>query len=262
MIINFMTWNTRLYEYGNKCNKNYVKPFDYCKCIDTINTVRKYMLKRNSIIVLQEIPLKCNITHSEHIIWTLLGGVFPQDKYMVLYNKNENVRDQIKTTVVIAEKHLIELDDKGFNSNKEDYCNCFVSFKIKDTDLYILAVHQSLSDKEFISDKLDKNPNYKPTIILGDFNAGNYSKKNETNQFKKNRENYKKLLSKGYVDICEGQTIREATYKGQIYKTSIDHILIENTNESLIYNKPNIKPNNLSDHYIITVKLNYKKYKM
>lgn len=258
MVINFMTWNTALYEYGNMLRKTtQTKPIDYCKCIDTISIIRKHMCKANAIVVLQEIPIKCNITHSEHIVWTLLCGVFPKNEYTVLYNINENVRDQIKTTVVIAKKGLIELDDNGINSTKKDYCNCFVSFNIKSADLHVLAVHQSLSKGGYISDKLNKKTNYKPNIILGDFNAGDYSKNNETNEFKRNRDDYKKLLKRGYKDICNGQITRKKS------ETPIDHILLENRNEfldSFSYN--NVIVDNtvsLSDHYPIYCEIETKK---
>lgn len=247
MKINFMTWNTQLYEYGNiiwtdqSTGLKKVKDINYSRCIDTINIIREHMSKENAVVVLQEIPLRSNITHSEHIVWTLLRGVFPKNEYTILYNVQEGIADQIKTTVVIAKIGLIEFDDEKINTNKKDYCNCFVSFKVKNADLQVLAVHQK--DNVYASDRLNKD---KPNIILGDFNAGDYTKIKETEQFQKNRDNYKKLLAHGYTDICCGQIT-------SMYSTPIDHILIDDKNVNKGKKLDIVPDRRLSDHWRITL---------
>lgn len=253
MNLSIMTWNTQLYEYGNMiAEKKSVKPIDYIKCNEIIRTVKAHVEKReNAIAVLQEIPLRSNITHSEHIIFTLLCAAFPEKDYTILYNVNEMVRNQIKTTVVISKNSLIMKDKEGINSNTENYCNCFVSFLIK--DYKILAVHQSLKNGGFIYDRIDSE--YRPDIILGDFNIGNYTKKNESEEFQKNREKYKKFLESGYVDICNGQKTRKQVFDNRfVYETPIDHILVRADNPDIIYDYKNVNIdnyNNNSDHYPI-----------
>lgn len=237
-----MTWNTQLYEYGNNLhNKKREKSIDECR--DIINIVREHMREENAVAVLQEIPMRSNVTWSEHIIWTLLQGVFPKRDYTILYNI-ETV-NQIKMTVVIAKKGIIESDNERIDLNKS--CkNNFVSFKVKNTDLHVLAVHQK--DNVYASDRFNKD---KPNIILGDFNAGDYDKEfpkqEELKKFRANRDNYRELLKRGYKDICDGQITT-------IYNTPIDHILVDDKNAKRAKDLEIVR-DNLSDHYRITFEL-------
>lgn len=266
MVYNIMTWNTQLYEYGNIIDDTkIVKPLDYVKFNDVVNTIKKHMGKDNSIAVLQEIPLNSNITQSEHIFFTMLCGAFPDKDYNILYNRNITVRNQMKMTIVIGRKGLVEKDDEGINSDTEKYCNCFYSLRIRDLDLQVLAVHQSLKDGGRISDKLSKKEGYRPNIILGDFNAGNYEKKNESAEFVDNRDNFNTLLREyKYTDICKGRVTREwISPKGVVYKTPIDHVLVK---ESLAqdpftnYAEPYINETlKLSDHHPITFEIDCRK---
>ncbi len=263
MKINFLTWNTQLYEYGNIIHKaKPIKPIDYRTCIEVIHYIMEHMKKDNAIAILQEIPLNCNKTRSEHIIFTLLRGVFSEDEYKILYNKNKRVRNQIKMTVVIGRKDLIEKDDTGINSEIEDFCNCFYSFLVK-PNLRVVAVHQSLREGGYVSDKLSRKKEYDPFIILGDFNSGDYAKRNETKVFRLNRQNYLDLISQGhYIDICEGKETREFIYSnGQIYKTPIDHVLIKkDVIGKILQNIDELKIDDtlkLSDHYPITFSFDY-----
>lgn len=239
-----MTWNTQLYEYCNiLSDKKRVKSIDYGKCIDIINIVREHMRKENAVAVLQEIPLRSNVTRSEHIFWTLLQGVFPQKDYTILYNI-ETV-GQIKMTVVIAKKGIIESDDERINLNK-GYKNCFVSFKVKNTDLHVLAVHQK--NDVYASDRFNKDKP-KPNIILGDFNTGEYSIQEYSKEFQANRNNYRELLKQGYMDICNGQITT-------IYNTPIDHILVDVENVKRTKDLEIVR-DSLSDHYRITFELQW-----
>lgn len=248
MKINLMTWNTQLYEFGNNSFKDKNISAGLNNLEKQKEVISAHLEKENSLAVLQEIPYKCNLDWKEHELFTELKNYFPKERYDMIYNISSKYQ-QIKMTIVLAKKGLIEPDDNGINSTKEDYCNCFVSFNIKSTDLHVLAVHQSLSKGGYISDKLNKKTHYKPNIILGDFNAGDYSKDKGTNEFKRNRDDYKKLLKRGYKDICNGQITTTDS------KTPIDHILLENSNEfldSFSYNNVDVdKTVSLSNHYPI-----------
>ncbi len=243
MKINLMTWNTQLYEYGNIIARNKpVRPIDYTRCNEVIKVIKEHIDKKdNAISVLQEIPLRSNITNSEHIIFTLLCDAFPEKDYTIIYNLNETIRNQIKMTVVISKKNLIKKDEKGINSSNEDYCSCFVSFMA--CCVQVLAVHQSLNKGGFVNDKIISV--YTPDIILGDFNAGNYKKRKESADFKYNRQQYLTLLGEGYKDICKGKNTT-------IYKTPIDHVLIKNTIKDENVKKVTIDNSiQASDHYPI-----------
>ena len=243
MKVNLMTWNTRLYEYGNiidQQKKKPVKPIDVIRDNAVLEVIKDHIDKKeNAIAVLQEIPLRSNITNREHEIFTLICDTFPEKDYTILYNVNETVRNQIKMTVVISKKNFVKKDEDGINSNNKDYCNCFVSFMVG--ELKILAVHQSLRKDGFIEDKI-KDTNYNPDIIIGDFNAGDYNKSNETKEFQENREKYRDLIKK-YTDKVKKVT--------SINNTEIDHILVKDglnlKNESCYVDDNNI----LSDHYPI-----------
>lgn len=263
MQVNIMSWNTQLYEYGNQISKHIpVKAIDYGKCIDVINIIRKHMEKNNAIAILNEIPLRCNVTNCEHIIWTILRDVFPMDQYTTLFNINANVKNQIKTTVVIGPKDFVQIDNNGVNSSSEVFCNCFVSFMIPSVGLSILAVHQSLKKGGYISNKLGTNNTYNPDMIIGDFNAGDYTKKDEDKDFMSNRDNYKSLLNMGYKDLCNGKCTRQVDVNGYTYKTPIDHVLIKeekcNPDQNILYSCSIDDRVKLSDHYPIYCTVNVK----
>lgn len=266
MKINIITWNTQLYEYGNllfdnKLKRKSVKPIDYIHVNNVLKYISEYINKENAIAVLQEIPLKNNVTHSEHIVFTLLCGAFPQSDYTILYNVNELVRNQIKMTVVIAKNGLIEKDYNGMNSTNEDYCNCYVSFKLSDLNIRILGIHAHNAIELY--SKLEQYKAYDPYIILGDFNAGNYKKNNADEQFKSNISKYCEILKKGYTDLCNGQITRQYKCKnGFVYKTPIDHVLIRNDiglfNEYKFGNVIVHSEVAFSDHYPITFEIETK----
>jgi exonuclease III len=238
MNINFMTWNTQLYEYGNKSFKR--KNIDDGKKIlsEQIEIVLSYLEKENSIVVLQEIPYKSNITWKEHELFVEFKNNFPENQYSLIYNVNNNY--QIKMTVVISKKEFIKPNIEGVNNN------CCVSFTINGTDLNVLGVHSHNAFE--LRELLFTKELVRPNIMLGDFNSGNYLKQNEDNKIVVNRQNYL-LLTEGYIDICQGE------YTHHIYKTHIDHILLENSNEFLEKHKYNNvivdRKITLSDHYPI-----------
>lgn len=250
MIINFLTWNTQLYEYGNNIKNMDFKDIDYNICSEIFGYIKNHMKKENAIAVLQEIPLDCNRTNEIHEIFRMLCENFPEEEYDIKYNKNTSVRNQIKMTVVIAKKNLIKRDTLGIDET-EDFCNCYFSF-IVEPNLRVLAVHQKLEKDGYVLDKIREG--YEPQIVLGDFNSGNYEKRNETEEFQENRKRYVDLLeTKNYVDLCEGQITRKVQFSnGDIYETPIDHVLIK---QSISNSGKELKIDDsidLSDHYPIS----------
>jgi hypothetical protein len=231
-----MTWNTQLYEYGNRVGGK-VKLIDYHQFHSLIDVVDKHLEKENAIAVLQEIPYKCNVDWKEHALFDKFNQHYSKDRYDVIYNISSN--SQLKMTAVISKKGLIE-------RNQSENHNCYVSFKIKNTDISALAVHShnAFECREYL--KRDHLNQY--NMILGDFNAGNYKKNHNDEEIAINRQNYL-LLTDGYIDICQG----EYTTK---YNTCIDHILLTSSYDFLqmhTYHNLNIdRKIKLSDHYPIT----------
>ena len=61
--INFLTWNTQLYEMGNSINDEQpVKKIDMLTFNIVVKKVKKFLDSKNeAVAILQEIPFKCNI---------------------------------------------------------------------------------------------------------------------------------------------------------------------------------------------------------
>ena len=110
---------------------------------------------------------------------------------------------------------------------------------------------------------------YKPDIMIGDFNSGNYLKKDEDRDVKINRAAYQKV-STGYIDVCQGMYTRGTA---EAEATQIDHILIKNSKE--VWDKIEVKNpscgykevlceekekdfNGLSDHLPISCEIIFK----
>ena len=107
--INFLTWNTQLYEMGNSLNEEQVvKKIDMLTFKIVINKVKEFLDSKNeAVAILQEIPFKCNIDgFNEHILFSEFFEFFPDDKYVMLYNISS--KSQIKMTVVLAKKMGLE----------------------------------------------------------------------------------------------------------------------------------------------------------
>jgi len=246
MIYNIMTWNTQLFEQGNKLfsKGKSIKAIDKDRYDKIFIAIAKHLESSRSIAVLQEIPYVSNVGWKEHKIFTAFKDEFSEKDYDVFYNIYS--KKQLKMTVVIAKKEITEKEVDKINTG-----NCFVGCTLKETGLRILAIH-SHKAKE-LDEWLAKEKNYYPQMILGDFNAGNYKKKNKDFGIAENRKNYL-MVCEGYIDLFQGfYTTR--------YKTHIDHVLIENSNE--FHDKYSIKDivvgydKNLSDHYPLSFKLEY-----
>lgn len=239
MTLNIMTWNTQLYEYGNKVG-NTRKKIENSKFEPIMEFVDKHLEKENAIVVLQEIPYKSNVTWKEHELFRCFREKYDANEYDVIFNISSI--SQIKMTVVLSKKGLI---DKS--SNKKH--NCYVPFKIKGTDISALAVHShnAFECRDYIRNDVQNQYN----MILGDFNAGNYIKKEKDEEIAINRQNYL-LLLEGYNDICQGEYTT-------VYKTFIDHILLASDYDFLMLHKClNInvyRDVKLSDHYPIVFEL-------
>ena len=61
MIFNIMTWNTQLYEYGNRVGGK-VKAITQTEFDYILRRIDEHLNKENSIAVLQEIQYVCNKT--------------------------------------------------------------------------------------------------------------------------------------------------------------------------------------------------------
>ena len=144
-------------------------------------------------------------------------------------------------TFVIAKKELIE----KLNDNQN--LNSFVSFYIKPYDIPVVGVH---SDNAYEMLTYLNKISFRPKILIGDFNSGNYLKDDQEKDraIKSNRINYL-FVSEGYIDMCQGK------YTLAYYKTQIDHILVENRNsflERLTYENATVDYQfKCSDHYPI-----------
>ncbi|MFQ9514403.1 MAG: hypothetical protein ACLRZ9_01110 [Eubacterium sp.] len=238
MKINLMTWNTQLHEFGNKSFKNKTIRDGIQKLDEQKEVVLKHLQKENSIVVLQEIPYKDNTTWEEHELFKKFNIYFPEDKFKKIYNVSS--KGQIKMTMVLAKNGLIERNNDGINNN------CCVSFLVNGVDLNILGVHSHNAFE--LRTWLREKELFRPDIMLGDFNAGNYIKDKNDNEIAVNRQNYL-LLMEGYIDICQG------LYTHRIFRTHIDHILLENSNkfwDNYSYNNVVVdRTVSLSDHYPI-----------
>ncbi len=239
MKINVMSWNTNLFEYGNKLKNGKEKNIDASQFYEKINVIKGHLEKDNAIAILQEIPYKSNIDWKDHPLFTEFKKLFAgENGYEIIYIKsNEN---QIKMTVVLAKakNNLIEqFEELG--------SNIYIPFKVKSQNLNILGVHAHHASE--LRKWLEENKQFIPDIIIGDFNAGNYKKDKNDDKISENRKDYLSL-TEGYIDLVQG---KETTK----YHTQIDHILFRNQKE--FYTRYNYRNCNVedsiccSDHYPI-----------
>ena len=255
--IDFLTWNTQLYEMGNIIKKGKpIKKVDMNIFGNIIVEIKNFLnMKNDAIAILQEIPYMCNENNEfkEHVLFTEFIKEFQNEKYFMFYNISSP--KQIKMTVVLANR--VTYDDWIFKNDDGLNNNMCVSFGIKNIDLTVIGVH-SHNAIELL--KWLKNLQQLPDILIGDFNAGDYKKKYENNRFILNRKSYTELLD-AYDDICNGQNTRKFVFpNGYVYETPIDHILIKKNNN--LINKSrcrnDVKINSVnddSDHYPVYFKL-------
>ena len=250
MELNMFSWNTRLYEYGTKNidTGKIEKPFDKAPVEEVLKRVDNYMESNtNPIVVLQEIPFK---RKNESNLWEYnvhyleLRNHFKDKGYDLIYLDNKN-EWHIKMTMVLSKDGLL-IEHPSVEKN-----NIFVPVMMEKNNISILAVHAHNAFE--LNEWIKKSLLYRPNIIIGDFNAGNYIKAEHDNEIALNRTNYQ-MLSTGYIDVCQGKYTTNYSEP-----TQIDHILIEN---SFMFNKRFAIMSSyvddtisVSDHYPISCKL-------
>lgn len=250
MTINLMTWNTGLFLFGNKMKDESIKPIDD-EADKTFNgiirIVKKFLERENAVAILQEIPYVSNLNWRKHPWFEKFDNTFPKEKYCRIFNKVAK-DNAIKMTVVLAGRNLIHRVDIESDNN------LYVPFQIfpnTPNQLTVLGVHAHGAEE--CLGYLRRNCNTDYSLILGDFNAGNYIKEKDDYEIAKSREQYLSLTN-GYIDICQGEYT--TAYK---YPTYIDHVLLKSKYSFLQTHKVNNLNVNreirYSDHYPITFEL-------
>lgn len=227
MKYSLLTWNTELYIYGNKGKGGKlmadINDADYSSIKSKINTF--LMSNENAIVLLNEWPYKCNVTDDYHeFFFDFVREQKKKYKNKMIFNVNKNVENQIKMNVVVANEGLIYQVSDGLNNN------IFVTFGLTGTDIRLLSAHPHDAVELYNSlVELEKMGKPMPDIIVGDLNSGDYEKVNALDEFKKNRNHYRKVLKDfGYEDACRGEMTRRYIFdNGYQYYTPIDHILIK-----------------------------------
>lgn len=243
MKLHMMTWNCDLYK-ENPDSINWIR-------YNSIKNIIKGRLELdNSIVVLQEVPYKSNITWEMHPIYEKLLVDFPKEKYKILCSISD--KNQIMMTIIIFKKDDFEELNEIENNNRIVFCRkeefTFIgthmptNFKIKrgDNDKqkklkeWKAGVWNNLI--EFV--KIQKMTN-KKVIILGDFNA--FIGCEDT------------LTESKFIDLhrCANDIIPDniPTYVG---KTAIDHIFVNFDIESKYQYHIGNDDYKLSDHkYIV-----------
>lgn len=217
-----MTWNTQLY------TEKTLMPISK-KYKSIVNVVKGYLEKANAICFLQEIPYYSNETWEKHTLYLELKKDFSEAEYDVIFNIAS--KRQIMMTVAIAKKGIIsKLDSRSFNTNRT------VTIKYKQHDFAITGIHASNgNDNKSYLLSID---DCKSSIILGDFNAGDYAES-------ENQAIFNNIL-KNYTCICNEIT----RWPGR--PTPIDHVFV---NTDILLKCTNCivhKEIIFSDHYPVT----------
>lgn len=244
MKLHMMTWNCDLY----KENPDLINWTRY----NSIKNIIKGRLElENSIVVLQEIPYKSNVTWEIHPIYKKLLVDFPKEKYKILHTISE--KNQIMMTIIIFKKDDFEEMNESENNNRIVFCRkeeiTFIgahmptNFKMKKGDN-----DKQKKEKEWKAGvwnkliefaRLQKITN-KKMIILGDFNA--FIGCEDT------------LTESKFIDLhrCATDIIPDniPTYVGG---TSIDHIFVNFGIESKYQYHIGNDDYKLSDHKYIAL---------
>lgn len=225
--MNIMTWNTALTEGSNAKG--------------VIEYVKEYLDKKDSIAVLQQIPYKipdeiCGWRSPiEDPVYTRLIGTFSEDKYKIFQNKNYNNGCIRMSTIIVTQMLCVE-ETNIPTTNRE------ATIQIKDS-YSIYGLHAwAGEDNEAYLNELKKFES--ADIVLGDFNAGDYSRC-------ENRSVFREIL-KDYVCICNMPT-KEIGDNGRIDRRScIDHVFIKNNIVDRCSSLVIHEDINISDHYPIS----------
>lgn len=199
--LNVLAWNTALYNESTFNEKNE-------KFGQVIKYVKRHLEKENPIAFLQEIPYVSKDTWKKHSLFLELLKEFPEDRYNIRYNIF--TEKQIMMTVAISIKDNTGLtDEKIYSNEKASNREIAVLFN----DLNILGIHakNGTENKAYLESLPDE-----ADIILGDFNAGNYSDSENSAVFNN--------ILKEHVCICNMPTRVDPNTKK---RTCIDHVFVK-----------------------------------
>ncbi len=125
--INFLTWNTQLYEMGNKLSKNSpVKQIDTQIFDGVVEEVKDFLDKKtNAVAILQEIPFKCNTdSFNTHKLFTKFIEIFPEKAsntcraYLCLVAELILPRDSNRSISALKPSSIVIPTERvGFESN-------------------------------------------------------------------------------------------------------------------------------------------------
>lgn len=236
MKVEIMSWNTALTE-----------KFEHCENITKY--IKEFLNKENSVAVLQQIPFKKKINDKWEIDlkYETIKKEFPKEQYCIFCNEEYNKGYIVMMTILITKMKNFEKADKIFYPNQKiTNRECAVEMKNESKEKFIiLGIHASNGHE---NNKYLMSINGSADIILGDFNAGNYSES-------ENIQTFNNIL-KDHVCICNMPTKEIFDQYGRLKrKTCIDHIfvkrkLIPNCSNMVVHE--NIK---YSDHYPISFEI-------
>lgn len=237
MKIEIMSWNTALTERIQGCE-------------NVISYIKKFLEKKNSIAVLQQIPYKDKkeqdwVFNSTYI--SMRDTFSEVNGYNFLFNENYNDGYIHMMTVVITKiEQIKEVNELFYPNNKITSREKAVAIQSNGKErLIILGIHakNGYQNNEYL-----KAINGNADIVLGDFNAGNYSESENILTFNS--------ILKDHVCICNMPTKEIRDKDGRLKRKScIDHIFVKRKlvsqcsdliiHENICY----------SDHYPISFKI-------
>ena len=269
-----ITWNINRFN-GTSASKIWIEARK-CYLKEVFEHIKLHIKEKDDIILLQEFPYQWELPEAIKGKYKILSwyDVEGEKKFINTESgrteKNRNSGPiSLTIAIVTAESHwnLKKFDDAinfGKFGEKFNYVNKYVQLRNEKSEIELLGIHMPARDmqakdprqgiEELINAFDNKGKDYVPHIIVGDFNAGDYEKDKESQDFKENREKYRKLIKTyKYKDVIKNTTTNYAK------PTEIDHVLITKTflkeyecESTVQYEKE------LSDHYPIVVKLKKK----
>jgi len=227
-VYNILTWNTGLTEKSENLN-------------EILNFIKEYLDNENSVAVLQQIPYKNPEKHwEEHDIYKKFVEAFPTSVYSVIKNDNFNNGFIFMQTVIVTKlKQHEQCCSKVYLKNNAS--NREAAFALNDSCI-LLGIHAKNGSDNLMYIKGLKG---EADIIVGDFNAGDYSEYKYWQAFRE--------ILPSHVCICNMPTKVILTLKGTVKRKScIDHIFVR---RNLVAKCSNIKVHEnikFSDHYPIS----------
>lgn len=268
-----MTWSVNRFN-GNSSSEIW----DKAK-IRYSNSILKYIEQeitgKDDVAIIQEFPCKGQIVDDFKEKFTVLSWYEQDDKFGDINNRNNRFKSR---TVALVKKEssnwdLVQFKDSiNFGQNdagQYNYVNKYVQLINTSKEITLLGIHMPTRDtkkgeggmedlNDAIKNAIENKKNI-PNIIVGDFNAGDYQKEEEEEDFTKNKEKYIETMKDyNYKDIIDKST---TNYQ---QPTFIDHFWTEKETKNSFLCECNITPKviykkELSDHYPIVVKLKKRK---